>query len=74
MYIFLLVATDARARRLAIAGRFVAILTLGNTMSAGQRELGLVVIEPRVLPCHIAVTARTILAQFTLVNVIPGVA
>ena len=74
VYIFLLMATDARAGRLAIARGLVAILTLGNTMPAGQRKLRLVVVESRVLPRRVTVTTRTILAQFTLVNVIFGVA
>lgn len=71
--VILLVATNAAAGRFAITRRLVAVLAFRNTVPSRQREFRPVVIETRLLPRCIAMTASAIVAQFPLVDVILAV-
>lgn len=64
------VTTQARFRRLAIAGRLVTVLTLRDAMPTGQRKLRFVVIKARRLPRHISVARCAVFAELTFVRII----
>ena len=68
--IIFFVATDAGVGCFAVTRGLVAILAFRDTVPTSQREFRLVVIEPGVLPCRIAVTACAIFAEFTFVDII----
>lgn len=72
--VVLAVASDARARRFLVLGRFMTIHAFGVVVPAGQWEPGFVMVKAGFLPARLRMTIGALDTQAALVSIVLFVA